>query len=534
MTRDKKISILVFILLILVSVASYYIFYQLDAILFYYDASSRLNIARKIIDNLTPGIGQIGTLWLPLPQVLMLPLIWHDPFWRSGFAGSAVSMIAFILSGFFLFKSIRIWTNDYLASFLTLFLFVTNINMVYMQSTPMSEPFFIMTLLGAMYFFIKWVKDDQIFSLLFFACFVSLATLTRYEGYLSLLFSFVMVALVLLIKRNPMKNVEGKLILFGTLAVTGVTLWTIYQTVIFGDPIYWLKVYTQQVSIISTEDNRVDAAAPSRDARRVSYPEAAVTFFNTGAQINGVIITYFSLLSLLAIGLMTLYKKDKQTALYSLSLLIPIGAFLFTTAAIRGGFPLATPHLTLEALFNGSNRYYEEYNIRYGLILIPLTLIPVGVFAARNTWRKILVAVVITAQTITFFLPEVYNQYSIPHYFLSKPREDNLRNSAALAFMKNNYDDGLILVSALKHDPEMFYLGLDYKTYIHEGTQKYWTESIKEPQKYAKWIYMFAPGVTTGREEDSVTKEMKENQALEQHFELVYQDREYHIYRRKE
>src|SRR5262245_19307764 len=55
--------------------------------LYYGDAEAHLNIARRILDSRTPGPEQIGTVWLPLPHVLMIPFVRNDQWWRSGLAG---------------------------------------------------------------------------------------------------------------------------------------------------------------------------------------------------------------------------------------------------------------------------------------------------------------------------------------------------------------------------------------------------------------------------------------------------------------
>ena len=66
--------------LVFISFTAFLIFFQSGQNLLYGDALSRMNISRKILDNLTPGLAQLGNVWLPLPQVLMLPLIWNDYF----------------------------------------------------------------------------------------------------------------------------------------------------------------------------------------------------------------------------------------------------------------------------------------------------------------------------------------------------------------------------------------------------------------------------------------------------------------------
>jgi len=54
--------------------------------LYYGDAEAHLNIARRIADSRRPGYDQIGTVWLPLPHLLMLALVRNDNLWRSGLA----------------------------------------------------------------------------------------------------------------------------------------------------------------------------------------------------------------------------------------------------------------------------------------------------------------------------------------------------------------------------------------------------------------------------------------------------------------
>jgi hypothetical protein len=84
-------------------------------------------------------------------------------------------------------------------------------------------------------------------------------------------------------------------------------------------------------------------------------------------------------------------------------------------------------------------------------------------------------------------------------------------------------------VSAAKHDPQMFQLGLDYKTYIHEGTAKYWITSLKDPSVYATWIFMDYDNA-----EDGVTKKLKNSPILENHFDLVYNQSNLRIYKIKQ
>ena len=61
--------------------------------LYYGDAEAHLNHARRLIDSRTPGLDQLGTVWLPLPHLLALPLVSDDRLWHSGLAGAIPSAV---------------------------------------------------------------------------------------------------------------------------------------------------------------------------------------------------------------------------------------------------------------------------------------------------------------------------------------------------------------------------------------------------------------------------------------------------------
>jgi hypothetical protein len=115
-----------------------------DVIVAYGDAESHLNIAKRVVQSLTPGAAQLGGIWLPLPHVLMIPFVWLDPLWRSGLAGSFVSGIAFVISCAYLYKTTYIITKNKYASFFSFTIFALNPNILYLQATPMTELVLIM------------------------------------------------------------------------------------------------------------------------------------------------------------------------------------------------------------------------------------------------------------------------------------------------------------------------------------------------------------------------------------------------------
>src|SRR5207244_11643435 len=99
------------------------------------DAIAHVNKARGLFDNFKPGLRQLGTVWLPLPHILMAPLAAIDPLWRSGAAGSFLSMACFIGTSIFLFSAGRVWTGAAVVGWGAFLLCALNTPVLYMLTT---------------------------------------------------------------------------------------------------------------------------------------------------------------------------------------------------------------------------------------------------------------------------------------------------------------------------------------------------------------------------------------------------------------
>src|SRR5438270_3861789 len=82
-------------------------FYRSGYVCYYGDAEAHLNIARRILDSRTPGRDQIGTVWLPLPHMLMQPFVGNNHLWQTGLAGTIPGVACFIAATLFLFSAAR-------------------------------------------------------------------------------------------------------------------------------------------------------------------------------------------------------------------------------------------------------------------------------------------------------------------------------------------------------------------------------------------------------------------------------------------
>ena len=495
-----------------------FLFYSEDGRnLLYADAISRLDIARKVIDNITPGLPQLGNVWLPLPQILMIPFIWNKYLWHSGIAGYIMSGSMFILGGLFIYKSAKLLSNSFIASIFSLSLYALNINVLYLQTTAMSESIFLTTLSATIYFFLRWFYTHNNSNLVLAALSVSAMTLIRYEGLAILLSSIPMVFIYSYIKYRKFSKAEANTILFSTLACLGFALWTIYLTAIFGDPLYWKNFYA------SEETRLTYTGEVSGFTQNLSFLSASWKYFTSFVWMSGLIPVVLALVSIVIM----IIKSIKDKTWYFIPMLMPLSIFLFMILTLQRNTPIVQPTLSILNIFSSETSTKIGFNIRYGLLLIPWVAIMVSyLFIFKSRLMKvttfIILSLLFSIQVYSYFYPGYSTIYKIPVRIESKP------NAALVEYMQKNYDGGPILISASGHEDQMFEMGFDYKTYIHEGTNKYWKESLDDPPRYAKWVIL-----DKGQNADKLAQKPGIEEVLDRDYNLVFEKEQVKIFKIK-
>src|SRR5476649_2839198 len=104
---EKFESILILIVLTGISIYNFWFYYANKLGLNYNDARSHLDIGRRVVEGLKPGLAQLGSVWLPLPHILMIPTIWNDFLWHTGLSGALQSMISFIATGLLIYYFLK-------------------------------------------------------------------------------------------------------------------------------------------------------------------------------------------------------------------------------------------------------------------------------------------------------------------------------------------------------------------------------------------------------------------------------------------
>src|SRR5665213_3132654 len=131
-------------------------FYRMGTTLYFGDAEAHLDIARRIVDSRTPGWSQIGTTWLPLPHLLMIPLVRNDWMWRTGLGGAITSGACMSLAAAFLFASVHRIFNSAWGAVTAAAVFLLNPNTLYLGSIPMTEATFFAALFALLYFTVRF------------------------------------------------------------------------------------------------------------------------------------------------------------------------------------------------------------------------------------------------------------------------------------------------------------------------------------------------------------------------------------------
>jgi hypothetical protein len=126
-----------------------------DAMLNYGDAVAHLHIARRVFDSRIPRFSELGSVWLPLPHLLLIPFVRDYQWWATGLAGVIPSALAYIAACAGLYRLVRRFASAAAAA-LALAFFALNPNLLYLQTTAMTEPLFLCEMIWIVVWMVEW------------------------------------------------------------------------------------------------------------------------------------------------------------------------------------------------------------------------------------------------------------------------------------------------------------------------------------------------------------------------------------------
>jgi hypothetical protein len=479
----------------LASIASFVYFFATHQILLYIDAYSHMTIARRLFDNATPGLAQLGGAWLPLPHLLMLPFIWNDTLWRSGLAGSIPSMICYVVATIYLFLSARRLTHDSRASFVGTLLFILNPNILYLQSTPMSELVLVATLTSTAYYFLCWAQEGHPKDLIWAAACTFLATMARYDGWFLFGVALLLIPLVGWLKHQRWAHIEGHLLMFGTLGGLGILLWFLWCAIIFGDPLYFqhgpYSAQAQQEGFIQagTLYTYHDLWQSIRYYLLASLETIGPLLFVLSIAALIVLVLRHRLSpTLLAASLFLTPIPFYVLSLYTGQAILSVPAIpaqlTFSVPGVAGQFILSVPSVLSARMPQGF------FNARYGAQSVAGAALLLAVLAssrrpgktALRSLKHLVLVGAIAAQVVLTASGGIISLQDGQQTRCTRP-------FAMLTYLAEHYNGGKILedfyVSQLVEYGEA---GIDFKDIIYEGSNDLWKKALANPATMVDWI----------------------------------------------
>jgi 4-amino-4-deoxy-L-arabinose transferase-like glycosyltransferase len=354
-------------------------------LLLYGDAVAHINIARRLVDNRHPSesFGQLGTVWLPLQHMAMLPFVWNDSLWRSGIAGAVPSMLAYVFGALGIFRLVK-GRAPKIVAYLATAIYAFNPNLLYMQSTAMSEPIFLALFIWTLVYLddflrncfpnldipIRAARVSPSFALE--ACGITLAAgaFTRYDGWFvgAAIGAIVLFAVTVWWRRTgdlrQRRAMAKALIEFLLLNALVPVFWLIYNNRVSGRALDFLDgPYSAKAIAARTTPH----GAPPYPGQNHLF--TAALYFVKSAKLNMAPAYWGQLLFVAALaGTVAAVWRFRRYGIFLLLWLpLPFYALSIAYGSVPIFMPIWYPH--------------SYYNVRYGLELLPVFAVFVSLVA---------------------------------------------------------------------------------------------------------------------------------------------------------
>jgi hypothetical protein len=440
-------------------------YHALGLTLTHYDARGHLVVARRIIDSITPGWQQIGAVWLPLPHLLNALPVQIDLFYRTGASAVAISIASFAIAAAAIAWIVVTLTGSPLAAIAAAIVFVLNPNVVYLQSTPMTEPLLLATTAVAVAMLIAWCQSRRSSQVPLQARLPSrgrgpavgvafaLACLTRYEAWPVTVCALA--AAVVIAWRGdaaPARAARevGAIALYPALALAGFAL---FSRVVVGQ---WFVSSDFFVPENKSLGDWWLAAKEIGWGTRMLSGEALVWIGGIGAAIA---------VARAAVGFVR--RDGGETFLLPLALL--------TMMAV----PLA-------AFYRG-----HPFRIRYMVPLMAIEAIGAGVAAGIVRDRRVqaLAAIAVAAVAAWELTPL---DAAAPMVVEAQWDRPNLAARARVTACIGRLEPGAKIMASMgslgHYMQEASASGLAIRDFLHEGNGDIWLAALERPEPFADWL----------------------------------------------
>jgi len=469
------------------------------AMLNYGDAVAHLHIARRVFDSRRPGLSELGSVWLPLPHLLMIPLVAVYAWWANGIAGLIPSALAYLAGCAGVYRLARRWLGPREGA-VALAFFALNPNLLYMQTTAMTEPLFVCEMIWASVWLVEWrtaldrVADEeageherQRANRLLYCIALALvaAVFTRYDGWVMAFLAWVAIGLTLARRR-----------LLGTRAfwmasamvVAAPVVWCTYNAVVFGD---WLDFARGPYSAKAIE---LRTATPGAGPPHPGWhnPWVALEFFVKAAEMDGAGERWGTwLLGASVLGTAWAWLIARRRAfLWTMLLWLPVPFYAYSVA--YGSVPIFLPPWWP----------HSWYNTRYGMELLPGFALGLGFFAHliatavhefNPRWPRYVTAgmFALIAVNVAILLRERPLVYVESTKNIQSRYQYDIEIPAVLRALAAERPGAPVLMNTSVHPELVAFSGIPLRQTINESDREYLQAALAAPAAHAAVVLAF-------------------------------------------
>lgn len=430
------------------------------------DGWAHVSIARRLWDSKVPGYNQLGTVWLPLPHLVVAPFTLSDRLWRSGAAGSIPTMVAAALAGFFFWRLLLLTTGSAIFALAGTAIFALNPNWLYIQTTPMTEPLLLACFTAAVFFCTRFAADGARRHLVLAGVATALASLTRYDGWF--LISFATLG-VLAVARGALRRKITAAVTFAAIASLAPAYWLVHNRILYSDPLEFLRGPYSAQAIYARQIAETGFRFPT-DRNLV----ASLRYYLEAVRLDcGTLVV----LAALTAFLWLLWRRPRPALLAGLLLLTPVVAY--TSSLYGGHVSIYMPHLYP----------FTRFNIRYGLVMLP-GLVFLATWAIHEIpSRKVgwLLLALLLGQNLWLARQGAEHIILLEEARINSAREIRIANFAG-SFLRRHYDFGNVLVDAGRNSGAIQESPLSFRQTIYEGNYWYWDAARGYPLGIVRWV----------------------------------------------
>ena len=446
----------------------------------YGDAMAHELIARRVLDSTAPGISQLGTVWLPLPPLLLTPLVWLDPLWRSGLAGALLGGVLLQLAVGALYRTGHL-IGGAAMGWVAALVFLANPNIAYLYTTPLVEmvalSFTCLSIAAAARVLDGLHRGAVPPEALFAASiFVAAGMLSRYDNWMTGLLIGAVFLIATAWRVRDRQAVLAVAICYALVPGVAVALWLGYNWAIFGNPLSFLNGEYSSARIVA--DLAARGIIPTINGVPPEQGNAAraLRTYLTAAQENVGSVPL--LLGVVGSIVAIVRRRAEPLALLYPVLLAPV---LFYVVALMGGQSLI---VTRAAQPDGL------FNVRYGISMAPfvalgaaaLTLVPLPGRIARTGAIAVVIALALAAGAGQLFEPR--GPVTVAEGRLQDGALNARASHAAARWFAQQPRDGLTLMDdALQPQSKIIYEegGRSLRDFVDSSTPQRWVQARANP-----------------------------------------------------